>query len=266
MVKHLALIALSGMVACTVPEEPLPPGDARIVVHAILDPSRSAQVVELRATDGSPLKSADLDSAVVVITLPDGTDLVAKQDADTTDPYYDFYELVEATYRIDLQAAGVQLVPGETYALRITARNGDIITGTTTIPTANPSALAGQGSFDRDRDTLQLSWDAVGGARAYELQVWRTFTQYYSGRYLTYSAFVSDSVRLAGTARSAQEDEVFMQGSQASVFLFAVDANYYEYYRVVGDPYVGAAPSRLQGGLGLFGSIVPIVRRELLIQ
>jgi hypothetical protein len=264
MVRRLLFAALAGLAACSVPEEPLPPGDARIVVHAILDPSRGIQVVDFRTTDGSPLKSEDLDSAIVILRLPDGTALTAKQDTEPADPY-DYRNPVSATYRFDLQAAGVQLLPGAKYDLRITTRSGDTITGSTTIPAANPSPVPGPASFSRSRDTLRLSWDAVTGARAYELQVWRTFTQYYNGRYLTYSAFVKDSVNLAGTARSAQDDEVFMPTSQAAVYLFAVDENYYEYYRSVGDPYVGAAPSRLQGALGLFGSVVPIVRRDLAI-
>jgi hypothetical protein len=265
MVRPLALVALAGLVACTFPEQPLPPGDARMIVHAVLDPARTEQVVELRATDGSPLKSEDLDSAIVVLTLGGRAILVAKQDSEPTDSYYDYYD-PSATYRFDLQAAGVQLIAGETYDLHITTRAGDVITGSTTIPSASSSSIPGSGSFDRNRDTLRLSWDAVSGARAYELQVWRTFTQYYSGRRLSYSAFVKDSVSLAGTARSVQEDDVFLQGSQATVYLFAVDENYYEYYRAVGDPYVGAPPGRLQGALGLFGSVALIVRRELAVR
>ena len=266
MVRNLILVAAAAaMGACTFPEEPLPPGDARVVVHAILDPSRSIQVVALMATDASPLKPADLDSAIIILGLPDGSTLRAKQDSEPPDPYEGYYSPVAASYRFDLQAAGIQLVPGQQYDLQITTRAGDVITGSTLIPAASPSAAPGAAtSFNRIRDTLRLSWDAVGNARAYELQVWRTFTQYYGGRDLTYSRFVSDSVRLAGTAR-AEDDDVFLQGSQATVYLFAVDENYYEYYRAVGDPYVGAAPSRLQGALGVFGSVVPIARRELTV-
>ena len=266
MVKQLALLGMLGMAACTFPEDPLPPGDDRVVVHAVLDLSRTTQVVELSATDGSPLTDADLDSAIIVLRLPDGTSLTAKQDSEYTDPYYDFYRPIQATYRFDLQAAGVQLIPGATYDLVITTRAGGLIRGSTTIPVADPSSMSTAGSFSRSRDTLRLSWDAVSGARAYELQVWRTFTQYSSSTHLTYSAFVSDSVRLAGTARSPQDDEVFMSPSQASVYLFAVDANYYEYYRAVGDPFAGAPPTRLEGALGVFGSVVPIVRRQFPVQ
>lgn len=45
----------------------------------------------------------------------------------------------------------------------------------------------------------------------------------------------------------------------------AVDSNYYD-YRVLSDPFVRAPPSRLQGGLGVFGSLVPVTVRTLRVQ
>jgi len=40
-----------------------------------------------------------------------------------------------------------------------------------------------------------------------------------------------------------------------------VDENYYEYYRRVTDPLSGAAPSRLTGAAGVFGSVAPVKKR-----
>ena len=46
----------------------------------------------------------------------------------------------------------------------------------------------------------------------------------------------------------------------------ADDENYSEYDRLLGGLFIGAAPSRLQRGLGVFGSIVPVVQRQLTIR
>jgi hypothetical protein len=46
----------------------------------------------------------------------------------------------------------------------------------------------------------------------------------------------------------------------------AVDTNYYQYYRVPGDPFTPAVPSRLTGGLGVFGSVVPVYAKRFSVR
>src|SRR5207248_7671573 len=142
-----------------------------------------------------------------------------------------------------------------TYSLHVITTSGEEVSGTTTIPLAglNSTTLTPTSVFDRLRDTLRLSWRRVQGARSYELLL-RSF-----GMYRT---FTDTSVALPGTALTIQGDMVFPTGPM-SVFVTAVDENYYDYYRAQSDPFAGAAPSHLIGAIGVFGSSVPILSTQL---
>ena len=265
--RKIALSSLLAVAACSFPEQPLPLGEPQVVVHATLDPSTRYQIVMLSLTDGFRAREGDLTGADVSVVTPAGSTLTAQEDS-ARDYFGKSFPVPQ--YRIDLQAAGVTLVPGGTYQLRIATRLGDTITGETTIPSVTPAAVAATTDFRRLRDTLRLSWAPVAGARSYQAQVWVTESVgapdpfMYSHR--SYSVFVDTSLTLAGTARSFDDNEVFPYPGLVRVYVYAVDVNYYEYYRRFADPFGPAAPSRLQGGLGVFGSIVPVARRPLTIK
>ena len=271
MVKRIAVAALAMFTACTFPEQPLPPGEKLVVVHAVLDPSKSVQLIHLGVTEGANAAPTYLDRADVKLTLPDGRTLTARQDSlrDSTG------KLVQTLpdYRIDLAAAGVGLVSGGKYGLRVATVAGDTVTGETTLPSASASPMPAAASFNRLADTLRLTWSAVAGARTFEVQVWSRDVFNYAGTFtyahLNYAGFRDTSVTLAGSARYF-DDDVFRLGptpeSRTHVYVLAVDDNYYEYYRLLGDPFRGAAPSRVKGGLGVFGSVVPIIQRELIVK
>jgi hypothetical protein len=203
--------------------------------------------------------------------VPGGSTLTARQDT-ARDSLGFVFEIMSA-YRFDLQSAGVSLVPGGSYQLRVATRGGEVITGTTTIPSAIPAPVPALALFHRLRDTVRLSWAAVGGADGYEAQVWNegTVTVFgenyasYDLRTLRYAAFLDTSLTLAGTARHF-DDDIFFVDNTAMVVVYAVDANYYAYYRGVGDLFAGAVPSRLTGGLGVFGAVVPVAQRRLAVR
>ena len=274
MVTRIGMAIAILLCACTFPEQPLPPGVRMYVVHAVLDPSRRYQVVSLSTTDGPRLDPRDIAGTTVSVIMPDGTPLVARQDSsrDTTGKAI----APLATFRIDLQAAGVALVPGQTYELRVGIPNTDVITGETTIPNAAPAPMPALADFDKLRDTVRLSWTKAEGARTYEVQVWWSQTYTYYGTYtytdLRYSAYADSSVTLAGTAKNWTNDDIFPTPTGRNtdvttrVQVFAVDDNYYEYYRLLGDPFVGAAPSHLKGALGVFGSVVPVAQQQLKVR
>jgi hypothetical protein len=268
MVRPLALATLVAAAACSFPEQPLPPGARQVVVHAILDPSLRYQLIHLELTDGAEMHPGDLDAATVSIIAPDGTTLTAKQDTGVSEPSQQAVALPD--YRIDLQAAGFSLVPGSTYQLHIVTRLGEVITGKTTIPSATPVGMPSPVEFHRLLDTVRLSWPRVSGARAYQVQVWSTESYDSQGLYkftrLRYTAFVDTSFTMAGAARTWDDSEVFPFVGTARIYVYAVDDSYYEYYRQLGDPFIGAAPSRLQGGLGIFGSIVPVAQQQLTLK
>jgi hypothetical protein len=52
---------------------------------------------------------------------------------------------------------------------------------------------------------------------------------------------------------------VFVPGFRQDMLVAAVDSNFYDYYRTNNDPFTGAGIiSRVNGGLGLFGSLVSL--------
>ena len=136
------------------------------------------------------------------------------------------------------------------------AKDGTVVTGTTIVPNSplrfTPQALT---PFDRDRDTVRLNWTAVKGARTYGLRVESPFGAF---------QFFSDSTKftLPGGLRNifaSDFQRVFIPGFQQAVTLYAVDTNYFDYYRSRNDPFTGSGIiNRLQGGIGLFGSIATI--------
>jgi hypothetical protein len=150
------------------------------------------------------------------------------------------------------------IVPGGRYRLRVTLPGGDVIEGETAVPQrwehvdTIPAA-----TFDRERDTIRLTWPAVVGAHRYALQVQTPY-----GPFQLFSD--TNAITLTGGLRSVLVDRiplVFLPGFEQDVLVAAVDTNYYDYYRSGNDPFTGAGLlTRLRGGTGLFGSWAPIHR------
>jgi hypothetical protein len=114
--------------------------------------------------------------------------------------------------------------------------------------------------FDRSRDTVRLEWPAVAGARSYFVRIETPFGP---------RSFFTDStaLRLTGELRNVDSEtlpRVFYPGFDQVVTVSAVDANYYDWFRTSNDPLSGTGLlSRVQGGLGVFGSLVRLRYREL---
>jgi hypothetical protein len=257
-----AVVAAASLVAgggCSFPEEPIDPGKRQLVVHAVLDPARRVQTIEVDRTHGGRNAFEGVQGAIVSLTTPDGVEMRATSESGTSE------------YRIDLDTHGATLVPGATYTLRVRTAT-DEVTGTTTIPgspvvTEEPTPYP----FTRATDTLRLSWAAVPGAETYEVEIGTVFRfPGFKGvmeefRTTTYRKFTDrPELALAGTAKASPDgDDVFERSQESYVIVMAVDPNYYAYYRVIADPFAGVAPTRLTGGLGVFGSVVPVVWRRL---
>lgn len=155
---------------------------------------------------------------------------------------------------------GSQLVSGGRYRLTVRARDGKELSAETSVLSTTPVTTALRRSFDRDRDTLVLQWSRVFDARGYAVRV---ETPYGPAVFFTDST----SIRLSGALRHIEADEVpraFVPGFRQLVSVSAVDSNYYDYYRTFNDPYIGSRIiSRVQGGLGVFGSLVQIAMHSL---
>jgi hypothetical protein len=233
--------------ACT-SQLPLEGGTSVLVVSSVLNAMQDTQVVVVQRTrDGGPAPSP-VNSATVTITGPDGVVMRGVEMPDAA---------LGRSYRVALSAFHEQLVPGGTYQLHITLTTGEDVTGTTTIPLAQPVSSPGAADlFNTATDTLRLTWPAVEGAAGYEVRV-----QSSAG---VYALFVDTTVALPGTIRSLDGRAAFAPPLTAQVTVSAVDANYYRYYRTSSDEFTGVAvQGNLTGAQGVFGSIVVVAWRTL---
>ena len=250
VVAFLALV-LSG---CEIPEDPLAPQPRQLLVHAALDAGSSRQVIDIEWSDGSPINPAF--SAAITITGPFGQ--VYSANAESGPNNREVYVITQ-----------MLVLPGEEYSLRVEL-GSTVVTGTTTVPDATPIRCCAifASPFSFRTDTLRMAWPRVPGAQAYYVTVQNEFGG--SGEPVTYGTFYSTfsdtSVVLPGTLKSFEDDYAFQDGATATVLVNAADDNFYTYYHAQIDPFAGAPPSRLNGGLGVFGSLVPIAYRRLSVQ
>ncbi len=254
-------VALLLALAACYPTEPLPRAPEQLVVHAVLDLGTHRQLIELgRNSSEWSRRAFGVPDASVVVTGPDGTPMTAWYDSATSALKDESaYWLIPGEYARTLQ-------PGATYTLRITLADGSVATSQTTVPAATPVAPTGVVPFDRNADTLRLSWPRVPGAAAYFVSVVGRISLGYDATGQRYSAFADTLLTLAGTARTMDDDPVFLSRDSVTVLVVAVDENFEVYYRPFVDPFAGAPPSRIAGALGVFGSVVPIVARRYAVR
>ena len=116
-----------------------------------------------------------------------------------------------------------------------------------------PAIAATLRVFDRTAEPVVIEWPAAAGARSYFVRIESPFGP---------RSFFTDStrVRLSGDLRNVEVmalPRVFIPGFPQAVTVSAVDSNYYHWYRTHNDAISGAGLSnRVQGGLGVFGSLV----------
>lgn len=239
--------------ACEPPTDPLAEPPRRLVVHAVLDAGASAQTVKVQYLDGSFGHTlTNVAGAEVSITTPDGR-VFHGQESGTSGSGGLVYSVT------GLNRA--EIVPGGTYLLRVRTQAGEEASGTTTMPafTVVPNQPITVSRFERARDTLRLTWSSVPLAKRYQVSIQTSFVD--DGRLLsfsTYRVFSDTGIVIAGTARTLENEPVFLEGTNASVLVAAVDDNYYRYYHPNVDPFAGAPPSNLTGAIGVFGSVVPV--------
>lgn len=243
MIATLTAAACSGCLS----RLPLERGASTLVVTSVLNALQDTQVVLVQRTVNGAPDPLPVDSATVTITGPDGVAMTGVEAADLN---------LGKHYQLALSAFHEQLVPGATYQLSVTLTTGERVTGTTTIPAAQPvSAPTDTQPFNAATDTLRLNWPPVQGAASYEVNV-NAITG-------IYTLFSDTTVALPGTLRSLNGDIVFGTISDGRkivpVTVAAVDANYYRYYRTNSDEFAGAAvQGNLTGAQGVFGSIVVV--------
>ena len=155
-------------------------------------------------------------------------------------------------YRVSLSGSDLRL--GQRYRLHVQTAEGDDLTAVTRVPRPEVTSSGGLSrTFNRDHDTVLVKWNAAAATRAYALRVESPFGPFF---------LFTDSLhfRLTGDVRNlfaGNLQRVFIPGFRQDLLVAAVDSNFFDYYRTTNDPFTGTGIiSRINGGLGLFGSIV----------
>ena len=267
------LAAALAAAGCQLSEVTVPSPKIGVVVHAVLNPDAPEQVILLEETQvgridindglrytplepvrtagGIPLSDAD------VRLLPDG-DTAGVRATETV-------VSGRKTGRYVVPQAALAVLPGRRYRLRVRTADGKVVTGVTTVPSANPGqpAVAAQGvTLARSSDTLRLAWGAVPDAAIYGIRL-----ETPNGPWFLFS----DSTRfaLSGTLRNFFAEGlpyVFLPGFTQPLAVIAADRNFYDYNRSGNDPFGGTGLiSSVEGGIGLFGSVRTLLRRDVAV-
>ena len=258
---RLALLPLL-FAGCEIEKVGIPRTDSRVALHSVLSATASTQVLLLERTRtgsvnvvGSQFDAPDPlftdagiteSNAFVQLITPDGARLLAREDYTVRSDGKGF-----GVYRFDLP--GSALVRGATYKVLVQTVAGENLSAETSMPGGVAAEAAQPRTFDRSRDTALVEWPAAAGARSYFVRIETPYGP---------RTFFTDStrVRLTGDLRNVDTDalrRVFIPGFPQAVTVSAVDSNYYDWYRSHNDAISGAGlVNRVQGGLGVFGSLV----------
>ncbi len=254
--------------ACTFDQRAIGVPPAQLVVHSVLDPGRLEQEVLVERTLSGTVLIDDrrhfdpldpintgggvpVTRAVVTIAGPNGAFTATEVAYPGLPPQFG-----AGRYVVSMPAH-----PGARYFLTVRASDGGIVTGSTVVPrTTEPPLFLSELSFHRDRDTLTVTWPAVPLARAYGLRVDSPF-----GAFVLFTD--STHVMLTGDIRNVFASDLqrlFIPGFEQAYTVFAVDTNYFDYYRSRNDPFTGSGIiNRLQGGIGIFGSVALLRSRAV---
>ncbi len=254
------------LAACDLGTVDVPRTKPTVVVHGVLNPSAANQIILVERTltgaveipdtvfDASnPIASAGgipISGAIVEIVDSAGGITRGVEDGSVaSNP-----PRSTGVYRVPL--FGPSLVPGAKYELRVHTPDGDNVTASTRMP--KPSIRFSGGLtriFNRDHDLIAAQWTAASATRAYAVRIESPF-----GPFFLFTD--SLSFRTNGDLRNlfpSDLERVFIPGFRQDILIAAVDSNFYDYYRTNNDPFTGAGIiSRVNGGLGMFGALVPI--------
>lgn len=279
----LAAVFIAVASACQFDAVSVPSGRERPVVHSVLNPWATEQVVLLERTltgrvtvndeqpydRQNPIVTAGgvaISNARVVLYAASGDSAVAVEDLKTRGTGAGVYRIGNAAVPSNPGSPPLPrlaIVPGGTYRLRITTPDGDTVTGATTLPrTPGVAPVERARLFNRDRDTLNLFWDPIPQTQRYLIRIespWGPMFLFTDGL----------EARLPGTLRNIFQENlprVFLPGFRSRVSVAAIDMNYFDYFRSANDPFTGSGLiSRLDGAVGVFGSMAELYAYRTLV-
>jgi len=273
--RVMALVAVlaASIAGCEIKGTTAPELEPRVVVHAVLNPTSGVQIVTVERTLRSVVRTSSetppydpINDALVVIYGPRGDSVVARR-ATGTGVSAGVYRVSSMTITDgsagDAQPNVLRVRPGERYRLRVETSIG-VAVGETTIPIGGP-VDGSRVTFNLDHDTLRVDTTTVRNAAGYYLRhEWRRGVH---ERYMT----TLDGALLRPLSSAADSNwsfsfagETIYPGVAQRFTLVAVDSNYFRYYVAGFDPFGDdTRGNTLTGGVGLFGSVAPLVSKIL---
>jgi hypothetical protein len=259
----LALLVVTAVLAaCDLGTVTIPRTKPTIVVHAVLNPLGTDQVVLVERTltgavnipdttfdSSDPILSAGGVPVIdAIVEIVDSAGRVTRGIEDRT---ITSNKKGSGVYRVPLR--GQSIILGSRYQLRVRTTEGEEVTAFTRVPLPASRFTGGlTRTFNRDREALFVQWSKAT-ARSYFLRIESPF-----GPFFLFTD--STAFRISGDLRNLFAGElqrVFMPGFRQEMYIAAVDSNFFDYYRTNNDPFTGAGIiSRVNGGLGMFGSMV----------
>jgi hypothetical protein len=269
----LAAVALG--LGCELAETVAPTLETRVVVHAVLNPLATQQIVIVEKTlqssvsvsPGQTPRRDGITGARVVIYGPRQDSSVAVADAATAG----VYRLASVTISDGspgAQAPNVlRIRPGERYRLRVETPLG-VVTGATTIPVGGAVDVVRR-TFNVDRDTLGLNTSAVRNAAGYLLRhetrisVQERYVTALDASLILPLALAQGDPDLQAWSFSFVRGLV-LPGLAQTFMVVAVDSNYFRYYVAGYDPFGDdTRGNSLTGGVGMFGSVATLMSKTM---
>jgi hypothetical protein len=283
----LVLGSLLAASACELPEVVIPEGDPIVVVHGIMRPDVDRQYIVVERTftgtidyqyDIAPIVPTEDGPLVPIegaLVLVENTSVAE----DTCGSAVTFLEELSPEYRMPgvyWAPGGCPIMrPGDQLSLTIETDKEEVVTGTARVQGMNAAFMSIAGDtvsfdadtvvdFNRDRDTLRV-WVEAEAGRLLQVEVLR---------YGELDAVVgldiepgskvfadSTGAALPGDLidifERADGEDVFRAGRHYLISAALTDTNYFDFARSRSDPFTGRGfINRLEGGIGVFGSLV----------
>ncbi|MDH5198652.1 MAG: DUF4249 domain-containing protein, partial [Gemmatimonadota bacterium] len=247
----------------------IPEGEPRVIVQAVLSARRTDQFVVVErsltgVTGGSTPNSVPPDEprlpiagAVVILTHRGPSSCTPA--SDTLNPRSSGSGIYETS-------GFCPLTPGDRVDLRVVTPEGDVVTGSTTVPGARTVSVrlaadsaTGEGDLlqlDLQRDTIRIAVDPIL-ARALQVEVrWREEPDSLVVYLVTDSLGIALPADLYNPFAGDSGKPVFEVGREYTLGVAVTDTNYYDFVRSRSDPFTGRGfLNRLEGGIGVFGSV-----------
>jgi len=274
--------------ACDLSVVEIPEGEPVVVVHGVMRPDLEYQFVVVEQsftgtidseyghgatipTEGPP--PLPIENAIVTVTnldMPD--DSCGNPVRLVRDPGVNEVTPFPGVYWAPSMCPTMR--PGDRLELYVETADGEVVTGTTTLPGMNSASIEILGEtyplgldtvleFNRDRDVLRVHVDPISGRllqidvmRVGELDMRGGVDVWPGARLFADTMDVAIPGDLVDASGFSEGNDVFRAGRRYMLRASVTDSNYYDFGRSKNNRFTGRGLiNHLDGGLGVFGSL-----------